>query len=659
MEPDFQGYATKVGLKCADGRTIMPDAFQHQDEMRVPLVWQHDHRDPENVLGHVILRNRDDGVWAEGYFNDTAKAKHARSLVVHEDITQMSIWANQLIERAKRVTHGVIKEVSLVLSGANPGALIDPITIRHSDDDLEELEDQAIITTGEPLVHSEDGPDAPAPPKPSSDEPSGKGDDDGETVLDVLDSMSEKQKTVVNFLVGEALEAGADESNDKKNNTAEHGDMTDEENADMAGHNVFEAAGPPADERIELSHADMTGILEDAKERGSVKKAVHAWAKDNLEHGIDNIDILFPDAQSVQEQPDLLRRRTEWVDKFLGGARKSPFARIKTMAFDLTEDEARAKGYITGNVKTEEFVNATKRTTEPTTVYKKQKLDRDDMLDIADFDVVAFLKGEMRLMLDEEIARAGLLSDGRSAMHDDKVNETHIRPIVTDDDLFAIKVDVNISDVDSSVQEIIDAIVMNRRYYKGTGMPTMFTTETLISQFLLLKDTLGRRIYASLAELAGELRVSEIVAVEPMEDSDSLLAIIVNPSDYTYGAVAGGQVSMFDDFDIDYNQQKYLIETRTCGALTKLKSALVIRSVAGTDTMASPATPAFDGEDVVITNTTGVTYKDQDDNTLTNGGGPYTLAAGEELIVTATADSGYYFANSEGTEWRFVNRATS
>lgn len=663
MEPDFQGYATKNGLKCADGRVIMPNAFEHQDTMRVPLVWQHDHRDPENVLGHVILKNREDGVWVDAYFNATAKGKHAKHLVSHEDITQMSIWANQLIERAKRVTHGVIKEVSLVLSGANPGALIDPITIRHGDDDLEELVDEAIIYTGTQLIHNEaeepaeSGAEEPEP-MAENEEPEG---DDGATVADVLEDMSDEQQTVVNFLVGEALEAGASEASkasDESESTedvVEQGNMSSKE-LHMGGHNVFEGNDSEGDQGYELSHDDMKGILEDAKDRGSVGKAVKDFA---LEHGIDNIDILFPDAQSVQNQPDMLRRRTEWVQKFLGGSRKSPFSRIKTQAFDLTEDEARAKGYITGNVKTEEFVNATKRTTEPTTIYKKQKLDRDDMVDITDFDVVAFLKGEMRLMLDEEIARAGLLSDGRAAMHDDKVNETHIRPVVSDDDLFAVKVDVNISDADSSVQEIIDALVMNRRYYKGTGMPTMFTTETLISQFLLLKDTLGRRIYSSLADLAGELRVSEIVAVEPMEDISGLLAIVVNPTDYTYGATAGGEVTMFDDFDIDYNQQKYLIETRACGALTTLKSALVVRSVAGTDTMASPAVPAFDGEDIVITDTTGVTYKDQDDNTLTNGGGPYTLAAQEEMIITATADSTYYFANSEGTEWRFVNRATA
>lgn len=431
--------------------------------------------------------------------------------------------------------------------------------------------------------------------------------------------------------------------------------------------NVFENQGTP---KATLSHDDMKGIFEDAMKSGgsSLRDAVEAYA---LAHGIEEIDTLFPEARTLDAVPEFLKRRTEWVSTLLAATRKSPFTRIKTISADLTFDEARAKGYVKGNFKREEFFAVTKRITTPTTIYKKQQLDRDDILDITDFDVVTWLKGEMRLMLDEELARAILIGDGRDVSHQDKINEGNIRPIATDHELYTTVVNVNLDDANSSIQEVVDAIVMHRRFYRGTGLPTMYTTETYISKFLLLKDSLGRRIYKTLDEVAAELRVAGIVPVEVMEDEPDIVAVLVNPVDYVLGADKGGSVSMFDDFDIDYNQHKYLIETRVSGALVKLKSALVVKKVAGTAVLAVPTPPTFNavGGTFSITNTTGVVY------TLTSGagvetgggspvstpaavnaaGGNYTVPLGVTVKITATPDSGYYLASSEGNEWTFTN----
>ena len=674
MEADFSGYATKAGLKCADGRTIMPDAFKHQDKMQVPLVWQHGHTDPENVLGHAILEAREDGVYAYGFFNNTSKAGAARELLEHRDITKLSIWANDLVERSGRVLHGAIREVSLVLNGANPGAVIENVTIRHSDDSETELEDEAIITTGLEVELNADEEDDKDSDKGSSDSTDTNDEDDTddtssdgiehadmdkkvgdgeETIGDIYESMSEKQKDVLHYMLGEALSAAeADTNTDTEDNLQQ--DNMKKGHTEMGKSNVFESNTDGKDQFV-LSHADMEGIVADATTRGSLRLAVESYA---LAHGITDIDILFPEATAINNTPEWYGRRTEWVEKVLGPARKSPFARIKTLWADITEDEARAKGYIKGNLKKEEFFSVAKRVTTPTTIYKKQKLDRDDMIDITDFDVVGWLKGEMRLMLDEELARAILIGDGRDISSDDKINEQNIRPIAKDHELYTTVVNVNINDGGSDVQEIIDAVVLNRKHFRGSGLPVMFTTETYIAKFLLLKDTLGRRIYKNLAEVADELRVQEIVPVEVMEEEEDLVAVLVNMTDYVIGANAGGEVSMFDDFDIDYNAQKYLIETRCSGALTKLKAAMVVKKVAGTDVLVVPAAPAFDGEEVTITNQTGVVYKNAVTNaTMNAAGSPYAVASGETLTVVATPAAGYYFATSEDDTWSFTNEA--
>jgi HK97 family phage prohead protease len=588
MEPDFSGYATKAGLKCTDGRTIMPGAFKHQDQERVPLVWQHGHSDPENVLGHAVLENRDDGVYAYGYFNSSPKAVHSKGLIEHGDITMLSIWANQLVERSGRVLHGAIREVSLVLSGANPGALIENVTIRHSDGSSDELEDEAIIYTGLELEHGmleeeteeveEEKEKEPVVAHAATDTPPAT-DSGEETIQDIYDSMTDKQKQVLQFMVGQAIEDTQQEmsQSDIEETDATTEDSDEEGNEMTSSRNVFEKDETDttgANGNYVLSHSDLQDIVADASKRGSLKDAVEDFA---LAHGITDIDILFPDAVAIDNVPEFLARRAEWVSSFLGGTRKTPFSRIKTLAADITVEEARAKGYVTGAIKREEFFAVTKRVTTPTTIYKKQKLDRDDMVDITDFDVVAWLKAEMRIMLDEELARAAMFGDGRDVSDVDKINEGNIRPIATDHELYVTTVTVNMLDASSSIQEVIDAIVLNRRHFRGSGIPTLYTTETVIAQFLLLKDTVGRRIYKSLDEVASELRVSAVVPVEAMEEVTGLYAVIVNPADYVFGATRGGEVSMFDDFDIDYNQYKYLIETRCCGALAKLKSAPMSR----------------------------------------------------------------------------------
>lgn len=644
MEADFSGYATKAGLVCSDGRTIMPDAFKHQDKVRVPLVWQHGHKDPENVLGHAILENRPDGVYTYAFFNKTAKAAHGRELVEHKDINMMSIWANELIQRGKNVYHGVIREVSLVLSGANPGALIENVTIRHSDGEDDILEDEAIIYTGLEIEHSDNS----GKEEDVQHADSGTDGGDDKTVQDVYDSLTDEQKQVVQFMIGSAIEEVQSEM--QQDNLGDD-DANDNSKGNEMKHNVFEQK---EDEKpsYTLSHSDIAGIVADATKNGSLKEAVENFA---LSHGIDDIDILFPDAKAVDNIPEYLKRRTEWVSEFLGATRKSPFSRIKTLSADLTFEEARAKGYVKGTLKKEEWFGISKRVTTPTTVYKKQKLDRDDIVDITDFDVVAWLKAEMRLMLDEEVARAGLIGDGRDVSHEDKINEQNIRPIATDHELFVTTINVNLDDASSSVQELVDAIVENRRFYKGTGLPNFYTSEIYIAKILLLKDSLGRRIYKTLDEFATEIRCAKVIAVEPMEEVADLVGIMVNPVDYVYGATRGGEVNMFDDFDIDYNQYKYLIEARMCGALTKLKSAIVIRKVAGTDTLVVPNAPTFDPETgaLTIVATTGATYVNSNGDAVTVGGSPYTVPAGEIETITAVPASGKYFSSSATSSWSF------
>jgi hypothetical protein len=562
MEADFSGYATKAGLKCSDGRTIMPGAFKHQDQMRVPLVWQHGHTDPENVLGHAILENREDGVYAYGFFNTSAKAVHTKGLVDHKDITMLSIWANELVERAGRVLHGAIREVSLVLSGANPGALIENISIHHSDDGDEILDDEAIIYTGIELElqHADN--------TSTTDTSNSQDNTNGPTIQDIYDSMTPEQQDVLHYMVGQAVMDSSGTA--AQSNLDDDSNDSNEEGSEMT-RNVFEK--DDKDEVSVLSHSDMQGIVADATKLGSLKQAVESYA---LAHGINQIDTLFPDATALTTAPEFWTRRQEWVNTVLNGASKTPFSRVKTHWADLTYDDARAKGYITQDVKTEEFYGTARRETNPQTIYKKQKLDRDDILDITDFDVVAWMKGEMRVMLDEELARAILVGDGRTAPDPDQILPTRIRPIAHDDPIFTIQV---LADVTTGgISDFVDAVVSYRAQYRGSGMPAMYTSEALIAQFMLLKDTLGRRIYTSLDQVASELRVSSIIPVDIFDPSaGNPLALIVNMSDYVIGADKGGQVSLFDDFDIDYNQYKYLIETRCSGALVKLKSAICVK----------------------------------------------------------------------------------
>jgi len=591
MEPDFSGYATKAGLKCSDGRTIMPEAFKHMDGMTVPLVWQHGHNEPDNILGHAVLEAREDGVYAKGYFNDTKSARQAKALVQHDDIKSLSIYANKLVERSKQVFHGVIREVSLVLSGANPGAMIDFVAVQHSDGGVEELDDEAIIYTGLELQHSEESDDDNQ--NGSEEEEIEHEDGDDKTVKDVYDTLTDEQKNVVHYMIGAALEGGGDKSVEQSGTSEEDSEEENLEHKEgQQQMNVFEQQGKEGKggEGHELTHDAMKGIFEDAQKRGSLKEAVEDYA---LQHGIHDISTLFPDHKTMEATPDWIKRRTEWVAGVINGVRSNPFTRLKTRTADLTYDDARAKGYITGELKKEQWFGLAQRTTDPQTVYKKQKLDRDDILDITDFDVVAWLKAEMRVMLEEEVARAILFGDGRDVEDEDKIRDpagqpagSGIRSILHDHPLYAHQVGIPVNDEPGADYEpFIEEVARSRRFYKGTGTPSLYTTEALKTEMLLSKDNDGRRRYNSDAELANALRVRDVVAVEAMEvllsgdtpAEPDLLGIIVNLADYAVGTDKGGQITWFDDFDIDYNQYKYLIESRMSGALTKVKSALVLR----------------------------------------------------------------------------------
>ena len=573
---DFSGWATRNDLKCSDGRTIRKDAFKDNNGQKVPLVWNHQHNDPLNILGHALLENRQEGVYAYCTFNETEAGQNAKLLVEHGDVSALSIYANQLKQRGSDVIHGAIREVSLVLAGANPGAFIDSV-ICHG----EESEEEAIIYTGEDisLFHAEcDKKEETKEEKPvenekKTTESEKKTTDSEETVGEVLDTLNEKQKTAVFALIAQALE-NADNSNDD-----------DAEEKEMK-HNVLDQ-----DETMKenvLSHSDIESILSDAKRSGSLKESFLAHT---ATYGIDQIDTLFPEPKSMNTPPEFIKRDMDWVAGVINGVHHTPFSRLKSMFANITEDEARAKGYIKGNLKKEEVFTLLKRTTTPTTIYKKQKLDRDDILDITDFDVVAWIKGEMRMMLDEEIARAILVGDGRLTSDDDHIPEQNIRPVWKDDDLYTIKTKITVSTTatdDDKAKAMIKAAVKSRKNYKGSGNPVLYTTEDFLTNCLLLEDTQGYRLYKSEQDVATAMRVSKIVTVPVMEgltrtDSESktrtLMGIIVNLKDYNVGADKGGAVNMFDDFDIDYNQQKYLMETRCSGALIKPYSAIALEMV--------------------------------------------------------------------------------
>jgi hypothetical protein len=823
MEADFSGYATKNNLKCSDGRTIMADAFKHNDGLIVPLVWQHQHSDPVNILGHAKLENRSDGVYAYGFFNDTPQGGNAKTLVQHKDVVALSIYANQLKQNGQNVIHGDIKELSLVLSGANPGAFIDNINLAHGDESVV-LDDEAIIYTGLELQHDDvtEGETVSAeveesqPPTDEVVEPVevsveqsveavfesltdeqravvysliGEALKDGvvqhaattqqdptikdvfdsldeeqqtvafyligealngdvvkhaatatptltqeKTVEDVFNTFTEEQKTVVYYLIGEALDsvsattpempmavqhasapgpvstATLDDLPDSEfayiepggfkdgsgktvprakrhfpimdaahvrsalarasqspfgklalpsihkaavkfkievspTDTASHEDSTDtntlthQEGSEMP--NVFEQNGVTTSNAT-LTHAQIKTIIDDAQECGSFKTSFLAHAQD---YGITNIDLLFPDATLSGNVPDVISRRQEWVAAVLSGAKHSPFARIKSIIADLTAEEARAKGYVKGNLKKNEIINLLRRITTPTTIYKKQKLDRDDIIDITDLDVVLWLKAEMRVMLDEELARAILIGDGREPDDEDKIDETHIRPIAFDVDMYNTTITLQANLAPAAV---IEAVLRARTAYKGTGIPTFYTTYPVLVDLLLQKDTIGRRLYDTPADVAAALGVASIVTVEIMESNPAILGIVVNLTDYTIGADKGGAVSLFDNFDIDYNQLKYLIEVRVSGALTKPKSAVTILQTVGT--VVNPLSPSYDGptHSITLPTITGVVY--------TIGGSVVTgtIVLDETTDVMAAPALGYSFPHNIVRDWTFV-----
>lgn len=669
---DFSGFVTRNDLKCSDGRTIKAGAFKHNSGSTVPLVWQHIHDNVDNVLGHVKLEDRAFGVYGYGYFNSTPRGQTAKEMVRHGDITAMSIYANQLRQDSdKNVLHGQIREVSLVLAGANPGALIDQVNLAHADGTYNEIPGEAIIYTGEDLEEM----------RHADENDSEETEETEETVQDILDSMTEKQRDVALSLVGAALAEGRSEnkqdedpedpedsedskdSEDPEDSDAKHSNSGQDDQGNDLKHdtegndmtrNLFENGTGSATGAHVLSHADVSGILSDAKRLGSVKEAAEQYI---LKHGIENLDLLFPDAKAISATPEFLARRQEWVKEVIDGTNHTPFSRIKSLIADITMEEARAKGYVKGNLKKEEFFKLSKRVTTPQTIYKKQKLDRDDIIDITDFDIVTWLKGEMRLMLEEELARAILIGDGRSIGDGDKISEDHIRSIANDHELYATTVYVNIDDEGSSADEIVDAITLQRHHYRGSGSPTFFTSENILARLLTAKDSLGRRLYSSVDEVASVLRVRKITPVELFEGQTDLVGIMVDLRDYNVGSTRGGEVSLFDDFDIDYNQNKYLIETRASGALVRAKAALIVRRTGSSAVLVEPKSPTVANNEVTVPTVTGVSYSasESDGTSITIVSNKFTLTEDNSPVtVTATPESAsYYFANNADDEWFF------
>ena len=569
---DFSGWATRCNVKCSDGRTIMKDAFVDNDKTTVPLVWQHNHTDADNVLGHALLENRAEGVYAYCSLNNTPEGKRAKELVQHGDICSLSIYANQLKQTGGNVIHGLIREVSLVLAGANPGARIMDVNIAHGDNAdgdayiFNASETLDIGTEVEDIEHSDNNKEGENMPNKEEQkeikvEHADEGNDE-ETIQDVFNTLTEKQKKVVYAMIGMALE-------DKENGNAQ-------EDKEMK-HNAFDTSNE-ADNQTELMHSEVLAAIEDAKKTGSMKEAF-------ISHGITNVENLFPEVQAVNKTPELIARDTSWVSVVMGSVKHSPFSRVKSTAANITADEARARGYIKGKQKISEVITALKRTTLPTTVYKLQKMDRDDVIDITDFDVIAWLKQEMRGMLDEELARAFLIGDGRDGSDDSKINEQNIRPILGDNATYTVARTLTRTSGETNsdfAKDFIKDVIKSRKEYKGSGNPILFTTEDLLTEMLLIEDKIGHRIYKTEAELATALRVSKIVTVPVFEghkrevsgNNYALMGILVNLADYNVGADKGGAVNMFDDFDIDYNKYEYLIETRCSGALVKPYSAI-------------------------------------------------------------------------------------
>lgn len=688
--PDFSGYVTKYGIRCSDGKTIKAPAFQHQDGARIPMVWQHQHNAPENVLGHLILQHRTDGVWCDGFFNGTEPGQNAKQLVIHKDIEALSIYANQLQQQGGIVTHGMIREGSLVMAGANPGALIANVNIQHGDGSESELDDEAIIFSGELLVHaggtSTMKKTVPAAnkgpmPKPSAGNPDPDNDGDNDlfdpedgglgedaTPEEIMATLTPEQQQFVYGLVGAALQNAGESDGDVQQSAEEDQDETDGQdsiiNHDQEGgsvpRNVFDQTTDTGVKTVPgttLSHSDMNEIFGLARKDGSLKSAAEEWA---LAHGIDDISTLFPYDQAVTDTPDFIARRTEWVNGVLSGVRRTPFSRIRSWTADITFAEARAKGYIKGNLKKEEFVKIARRITTPQTIYKKQKLDRDDILDITEFDVVNWLQTEMRLMLDEELARAILIGDNRDVDDPDKIDTQNVRPIYGDDSMYTTPVYVSSTAIATTADAIVDGVVNAFRFYRGSGSPTMYTTRIWLAKLLLIKDTLGRRLYPTTSELAAALGVKDIIACEALETQPELIGLVVNLQDYTVGADKGGEVNMFDFFDIDFNTFKYLMETRVSGAMTKYRGALAIINFTGTGLLADPLVPTFDEVTGIgtIPDSSGLHYTFStvaDDGTLSSSlstGAQTAIGTGSYVTYKAVPAAGYEFS-TDNFQWTF------
>ena len=662
--PDFSGYATKNDLRCTDGLTIRRDAFKVNDGQQVPVFWQHSHNDPANVIGHAILSNRPDGVYAKGYFNDTPRASYVKSAIRHGDIRAMSIHATDVRKRGADVLHGDIAEVSIVYKGANPGALIENVSFTHSDsDDWEDGE--IILYSGIEFEHSGEEPEKQkqdeSKEKPSDDSKEEKDQgadmaDDNKTeemtVEEKFNSLDDDTKNLIYYLVGAAIEDESDNNDDTDD---------DDQKGDSVSHNIFENQGPVVESNT-LTHAQLEEVFADAHRPGMTLKDSILYHAD--QYGITNIDLLFPDAKVVGDQVQKFDRRSEWVKTVLAGTNHSPFAKVKTTIADLTPDTARAKGYIKGNFKKEEFFALIKRETTPTTIYKKQKLDRDDVTDITDLDTVAFLKEEMREKLDEELARAILIGDGRAVDDEDHIADPFgsssgkgIRSIYNDDNFYAHNTLISSSVTGDA---LVDTLTRAMDDYRGTGTPTLFTSRKNLTDMLLVKDVNGRRIYPTMSELTSVLQVKEIVPVEVFDQVSNLFGIVVNLRDYTIGTNKGGEVSFFDDFDIDYNQMKYLYETRLSGGLTMPKSALVIRysDVPGNKVPVSVIAPTQIGNNIYVpmpSSNAGYDYRIEASNEEVNGDELLLDASKPEITVQASARPGYTLISSDGRNTSTIN----
>lgn len=705
---DFGGYATKNDLKCSDGLTIRSGAFADQHGQQVPLLWGHGHDDPEKVLGHAILETRGDGVYAHCVFNDTPKAQIAKNLVMHKDVNALSIYANRLLKKGQDVIKGAIKEVSLVLAGANPGALIDNVLLAHGDGFIE-VEDEAIIYNGlkeldiiahsfdfeavdveEIIEHAEEGDESIADVIKTFDskqvavlyyliskangDTAEHADIDNDEIVEVIGTLNEKQTAVFYHCIDRAVDdiahEDAEDEGDENPSTDPQADPPaesepaegtedlnhSEKEGTIVSHNVWEQndslnGSAMGGQQLTITHDQFSALIKEAKDRNSWKEAFIAHAD---EYGISNIEELFPQVHNVTGKPTVIMRKMEWVEPVLSGVTRSPFNRIKSMSADMTHEGARARGYIKATMKKEDFFTLTSRETLPGTIYIKRKFDRDDIIDITDFDIVAWCWELMNILMKEELARAILIGDGREIDDPYKIKEDRIRPIAFDDEFYTHKITLPANVVGDSM---VEAIIRSRKNYKGSGNPAMYTTEDILTDLLLIKDRNGRRIYRNIDELASEMRVSKIVTVELFENVPNLLAILVNVSDYTVGATKGGQLTSFDQFDIDFNQYKYLLEGRLCGALTDPKTAIAIWRAAGTEV--TPTTPTFVPETGVVTIPVeaGVTYVNAATAQVIPSGAMAALAAGASISIEAEPAEGYYFPHNIDTDWDFTRPA--